>query len=167
MILLSLLNLSVRDVAPAWVEARSLSAYLLVFQGGTALGSLIWGVVATRIGLQATLICAGSGLLLNLALASGIRSAEPSSRSPDFTAAMYRLESSRRRNGALYWGLFADPLRPGFCLEEFLVESWLEHFSQHERVTVDDDNLQEVIRAMQVGQELPRVQHYVAHERTR
>ena len=42
--------------------------YLLIFQAGTAIGSLLWGAVAERIGLQRSLICAGVGLLLNLAL---------------------------------------------------------------------------------------------------
>jgi hypothetical protein len=77
---------------------------------------------------------------------------------------MYSLEGSRCRDGALYWALFADPLRPGLYLEEFLVESWLEHLRQHERVTADDWSLQETIRAMQTSPDLPRVAHYLAYE---
>ena len=69
---------------------------------------------------------------------------------------MYGLERSRRRDGALYWALFADPLRPGQYLEEFLVESWLEHLRQHDRVISDDWSLQETIRAMQTSRIRPR-----------
>jgi MFS family permease len=201
MTLLSLFNFSARSVVPAWVQARSLSAYLLVFQGGTAVGSLLWGAVAARIGLRAALIFAGCGLFLNLALvfryslgqASAVNvlpaldwpdpprldhsysTLSPtlvrveyqiqSSRMEDFTAAMHRLERSRRRDGAVYWALFADPSQPGLYLEEFLVESWLEHLRQHERATVDDHDLQETIQAMQIGLDRPVVHHYVAGER--
>jgi hypothetical protein len=79
---------------------------------------------------------------------------------------MYNLERSRRRDGALYSALFADPLHPGQYLEEFLVESWLEHLRQHERVTADDWSLQETIRAMRTSPDLPRVAHYLAYENT-
>ena len=40
-------------------------------------------------------------------------------------------------------GLFVDVTDPGRYLEEFLVESWLEHLRQHERVTVSDREVQE------------------------
>jgi hypothetical protein len=79
---------------------------------------------------------------------------------------MYELEISRRRDGALYWGLFADAMRPGLYIEEFLVESWMEHLRQHERATADDWSLHETIRAMQDGPDLPRVNHFIAQERT-
>jgi MFS family permease len=49
---------------PAWVRARALAVYLLVFQGAMAVGSVIWGAVATRIGLRTSLLCAGIALLI-------------------------------------------------------------------------------------------------------
>lgn len=85
-------------------------------------------------------------------------------RSQDFATAMYELEVSRRRDGALYWGLFADPAEAGLYIEQFLVESWTEHLRQHERTTVDDRILQDAIRSMLSGAESPLVDHYVAHE---
>lgn len=200
--LLSLFNVSARSVVPGWIEARALAVYLLVFQGGTALGSLLWGAVAEKIGVQSSLLCAGAGLLLNLllvfrypltrAVKIDVTSAnlwpEPptidhkhsaesptlvtvhyqidSSRSEEFKIAMCQLKVSRKRNGALYWGLFEDPLSPGAYLEEFLVESWLEHLRQHEHVTADDWTLQQTIHAMQTIPDLPRVTHYLAEERS-
>ncbi len=197
---LSLLNVAARRVVPAWIEARSLATYLLFFQGGTAVGSLIWGAVTARIGLQSSLICAGAGLFLNTLLVRGwslssvsnvdvtpaatwpqpptldpgssetapalvtIQYQVDAARSKEFTARMHELEVVRRRDGAIYWDLFVDPLRRGFYMEQFLVESWLEHLRQHERVTADDDHLQETIRLMQAGPDLPKVTHYVAHE---
>jgi MFS family permease len=201
--LLSLFNVSARGVVPTWIEARALAVYLLVFQGGTAVGSLLWGVVAGRIGVQRSLMCAGAGLLLNLLLAfrfslsrvAAVDAAQTNhwpephlvedvratnaptlvtvqysvdpSRCEEFSASMHKLEISRRRDGALYWALFEDPLHPGGYLEEFLVESWLEHLRQHERGTADDWRLQESIRAMQTSSDLPRVAHYLADERVR
>jgi MFS family permease len=49
---------------PQWVKARGMSFYLIVFQGGNALGSAVLGVVAGRIGLRPTLVLAAAGLAL-------------------------------------------------------------------------------------------------------
>jgi len=51
------------------VQARALSVYLLVFQGGIAMGSLLWGFVAARVGVRVSLAAAGVALLLGVALA--------------------------------------------------------------------------------------------------
>ena len=53
------LNTAAQTSLPAWVRARALALYLLVFQGAMAVGSVIWGEVATRFGLRATLFSAG------------------------------------------------------------------------------------------------------------
>ena len=66
---LSSLNVAARMVVPAWVQARSLAFYLLVFQGGTAVGSLVWGALAGRVGVDSTLVAAGIGLLISLVAA--------------------------------------------------------------------------------------------------
>ena len=47
---LSTLNASLQLTLPAWVRARGLGAYLVVFMGGQALGSLAWGALAGAIG---------------------------------------------------------------------------------------------------------------------
>ena len=41
---------------------------MLVFQGGLAIGSAVWGAVADRAGLPAALLAAGLGVLLSAAL---------------------------------------------------------------------------------------------------
>ncbi|AFM15623.1 arabinose efflux permease family protein [Mycolicibacterium chubuense NBB4] len=43
---LSTLNASMQLSLPAWVRARGLSVYQLIFMGGQALGSVLWGVLA-------------------------------------------------------------------------------------------------------------------------
>jgi hypothetical protein len=49
---------------PQWVKARGMSFYLVVFQGGNALGSAVLAIVAEHIGLSPTLVLATAGLAL-------------------------------------------------------------------------------------------------------
>jgi MFS family permease len=55
-----------------------------------------------------------------------------------FLAALEHLGHERQRDGAYAWGVFEDAAEPGHYAETFLVESWLEHLRQHERVTEAD-----------------------------
>jgi hypothetical protein len=48
-------------------------------------------------------------------------------------------------------------------VETFLVDSWLEHLRQHERVTNADRALQDIVRRFQTVGE-PRVTHLIASE---
>jgi predicted MFS family arabinose efflux permease len=66
---MSSLNVSAQSAAPNWVRARALGVYLLVFQGGMALGSFGWGVVANLLGNTAALTIAAVGLVLSVAAA--------------------------------------------------------------------------------------------------
>jgi MFS family permease len=63
---LSSLNVSVQTFSPPWVRARSLSVYQLIFQGGTAIGSAFFGLVAEWVGTPGALDLAALGLLLGL-----------------------------------------------------------------------------------------------------
>lgn len=78
-----------------------------------------------------------------------------------FARAMAPMRRVRRRDGAVSWGLFEDAAQPGLMLETFVVESWLEHLRQHERVTHADREVQEAARAFHVGPEPPRVRHLI------
>lgn len=198
---LSSLSVAARMAAPVWVQARSLAIYLLVFQGGIALGSLGWGAVAGRWGVSSTLVVAGVGLIAGTAtkfvfpLQSGesfdLRPSadwpEPnasaglekengpalvtveyridSSNREDFVRAMAEMGRVRRRDGALQWDLLVDATDSGRFFEEFIVESWLEHLRQHERVTVSDRPLHEYVRSLHNSPEPPRITHYVSAER--
>ena len=61
---LSSLNVSAQTVTPSWVRARVMAVYLLVFMGGLAAGSAVWGFVAARVGVSAALLFAAIGLLI-------------------------------------------------------------------------------------------------------
>lgn len=198
MLIMSSFNVTARIVVPAWVQARSLAIYLLVFQGGTALGSFGWGALAERFGVSAALISAGIGLLTGCAAVfifplRGIDSLDvnpteywphpdvsselDSDNGPAFVTVEYYVEPGqaneflramtdlgriRRRDGAVQWGLFVDATDHKRYLEEFLVESWLDHLRQHERVTASDRRVQERVRSFHSGPERPRVSHYVS-----
>ncbi|BCS32606.1 MFS transporter [Luteitalea sp. TBR-22] len=56
--LMSTFNVAVQASAPAWVKARALAVYLLVFQGGSAFASAGWGVAAERLGVRGALLLA-------------------------------------------------------------------------------------------------------------
>lgn len=65
----SFLNVAAQTIAPGWVQARALGVYLLVSQGGLALGSAVWGVVADSFGTSAALLAAAAVLLAGVATA--------------------------------------------------------------------------------------------------
>jgi len=66
---LATLNTSAQTAAPSWVRARVISMYVLVLQGGLALGSFGWGVVAENAGVPFTLTVAAAALAAGLLLA--------------------------------------------------------------------------------------------------
>jgi MFS family permease len=69
--LMSSLNAAALTGVPGWVRARGLAFYLLVFQGGMALGSVVWGIAAERVGTSNALSLAAAGMVL--ALLAGFR----------------------------------------------------------------------------------------------
>jgi MFS family permease len=80
-----------------------------------------------------------------------------------FLAALERVAQERRRDGAYAWGVFEDTAEQGRILETFLVESWLEHLRQHERVTNADRILQETVGRFQT-EGTPKITHFIAAE---
>ncbi len=187
------------SLAP-WVRGRGLALYLLVFFGGMAGGSAVWGAVATHAGLRAALVLAGSGTLLGIPATARFRlprgeapnlapsrhwpapvvAGEPEGdRGPvlitveyridpahaeDFARAMRDVRRIRLRDGAFRWDLLSDPGDPGRYVESFLVESWIEHMRQHERITVADREVEERARRYHLGPAPPAVSHFIARE---
>jgi MFS family permease len=66
--ILSALQVSAQMTLPAWVRARGLAAFVVVFMGGMAIGSILWGQVATRIGIPAALTVAALGTWVAIVL---------------------------------------------------------------------------------------------------
>jgi MFS family permease len=61
---LSTLNSLYQLTLPGWVKARGMSFYLIVFQGGNAVGSAVLGIAAEHVGLSPTLLVAAVALAL-------------------------------------------------------------------------------------------------------
>jgi MFS family permease len=88
-----------------------------------------------------------------------IRSAD---RQP-FLEAIAKLEHARRRDGAYAWGVFEDAAEAGRMVETFLLESWMEHLRQHERVTKADRAVQDALARYNLDG-APIVTHFIAAE---
>jgi MFS family permease len=195
---MSSFNVAAQMIAPNWVSARVLGTYLLVSQGGLAVGSFVWGAVADAFGLPIALGLAAAGLALGL-LATPVWSLRhgerldlrpspgmqpvpedvnihpergpvlitveyrvPHDRAADFAEAIHRLRVVRRRDGALRWGVYQDPLDAERYLETFTVGSWAEHLRQHERATMADLAVAQGVERLTVAP--PVVTHLVAIE---
>jgi len=66
---ISNLNTAAQAAAPAWARGRVLAMYSLVFGGSLALGSAVWGTLATRysvaLALDIAAVCSVLALMLN------------------------------------------------------------------------------------------------------
>jgi MFS family permease len=178
----SSLNVSAQFALPDWVRGRGLAIYVTAFSGAMALGSALWGQLASIAGLPVTHFTAAVCALLAIPLTrrwklqgAGAIDLAPSMHWPapvvagqiehdagpvlvtveyavlasdraPFLAALERLSAQRRRDGAYAWGVFEDAAERGRFVETFLVESWLEHLRQHERVTKADHAVEEQVR---------------------
>ncbi len=76
---LSTLSSTYQATLPGWVKARGMAYYLVVFQGGGALGSAAFGILAQRTTLQVALVSAAILLALSgvLGLLLHFRSISP------------------------------------------------------------------------------------------
>lgn len=63
-LVLSTFNSQYQGTLPGWAKARGMSYYLVVFQGGGALGAAVFGVLAQNLGLSSALVVAAAGLAL-------------------------------------------------------------------------------------------------------
>lgn len=63
---MSSFNVCAQTAPPQWMRARALAFYLLVFQGSLAVGSGVWGEIASRVGAQASLLIAAAAMVAGL-----------------------------------------------------------------------------------------------------
>jgi MFS family permease len=64
--ILACLNVAAQTMSPSFLRARALSLYLLVLQGGMAIGSALWGAVADWAGVPSAMLAAAMTLVLGL-----------------------------------------------------------------------------------------------------
>jgi MFS family permease len=85
--ILACLNVAAQTMSPPWMRARALSMYLLVLQGGMAIGSAAWGALATKAGVPTTMLCSAATLVLGLVT---VRRYRLTARELEFTPAVVR-----------------------------------------------------------------------------
>lgn len=194
---LSSLQIAAQTAVPAWVRARALSLYIMVFSLGMAAGGLSWGSIAQRTSIPLALTIAAVGAVIGGLLVWRVRIAgseeldlRPAghwpapelavpvthNRGPVLVTVEYHIDDAdraafhvllgelggtRRRDGAVIWGVAEDVATPGIHLEYFVTPSWIEHLRQHERVTAEDRTLQEKVRALHRNEHAPIVRHFV------
>lgn len=61
---LSRLNVSAQLALPDWVRARGLSIFITIFFGAMTLGSILWGQVASHLGIPIAQLIAAAGAVL-------------------------------------------------------------------------------------------------------
>ena len=79
-----------------------------------------------------------------------------------FLAALHDWSSERWRDGAYDWHVFQSAEDPDLWVEAFMVSSWEEHLAQHDRVTAQDRDVQEKLRAFDTRESGPQVRHLIA-----
>src|SRR5438132_13965665 len=65
-IITSSLNFVAYNSVSSWVRTRVVSVHQLVYWGGVAIGSMIWGIVAETWGIPIALLAASIGLAIGL-----------------------------------------------------------------------------------------------------
>jgi MFS family permease len=64
--ILACLNVAAQTMSPSFLRARALSLYLLVLQGGMAIGSALWGALASRVGIPTAFLWSALALVVGL-----------------------------------------------------------------------------------------------------
>ncbi|HJU28442.1 MAG TPA: MFS transporter [Candidatus Binataceae bacterium] len=63
---MSVINVAAQLSVPEWVQGRALSCYQIILQGGMALGAILWGVVAERWQVPASLLAAACSMAIGM-----------------------------------------------------------------------------------------------------
>lgn len=192
---ISTLTTSSQYYLPNWVRSRAIAFSVVVFFGGTSLGSLFWGCVAELTSISTALLISGSALIITALISykipiesSGDLDLSPSlhwenpivnmqieqdqgpvkvlveyvvkpEHENDFLKSMTELKYLRLQSGALRWTLYKDLEKPDNYHETFILDSWVEHLRQHERVSFEDRKIQEKVREYLAAK--PIVKHMV------
>jgi hypothetical protein len=97
----STLQAELQLVLPAWVRARGVAIYTVTFMGSQAAGSVLWGLLADRLGLQPAVLIAAAVVLAGAVAGLALRVPETGHLDPQ---------------PVVYWGdarLAVDPAPDG------------------------------------------------------
>jgi predicted MFS family arabinose efflux permease len=68
-VVVSTYNLAIQTTSPSWVAGRALSLFHSCIVGGLAIGSFVWGMVATATTINATFVISGLFICMSMLLA--------------------------------------------------------------------------------------------------
>jgi MFS family permease len=105
--LMTSFNVATQMAVPSWIKARALALYLLIFHGGMAAGSVLWGAVTQHVGVAVALFGAAGGLLVSLVAMAWYPLEE--SKQSDLTPSTYR--ASKRSISPARAGLDSEKLK--------------------------------------------------------
>jgi len=97
--LMTSFNVATQTAVPSWIRARALALYLLIFHGGMAAGSILWGAVTQHAGVAVALFGAAGGLLVSLVAMAWYPLGE--SKQSDLTPSTYRPDRAADRTPRL------------------------------------------------------------------
>jgi hypothetical protein len=184
---------------PDWARGRMNATMVMVSQGATALGGVIWGFTAHHAGVVPTFLGAAVfGLLIMIVVrvVPGLKISIDFTKSLSFEAAPgpifsqhldpgrlpapkdgpvsitaeYQVDPNRRsecidlmrdarliflRNGAYRWHLYEDLKHPNKFRMEVLVPSWKEHLLQSARLTKNEKEVLDNLRALRIDPNPP------------
>jgi len=80
----------------------------------------------------------------------------------DFVKAVEEWSQERWRDGAFEWHLYQSAEDPNTWIEAFSISSWDEHIAQHNRVSKQDQTLQQNVRKFDTRPSGPVVKHFIA-----
>jgi predicted MFS family arabinose efflux permease len=106
--LMSSFNLATQMAAPSWIRARALALYLLIFHGGMAAGSVLWGAVTEHAGIPVALLVAAVGLIVNLVAVAWYPLGD--NKQSDFVPSAYQPDRAVERTRRL--SISAGPVPP-------------------------------------------------------
>lgn len=85
----------------------------------------------------------------------------PAPNRAQFLALMEQLADARRRGGGYSWSVMQDAAEPDRHVETWREVSWVQHLRHHERVSLQDQDIQSTIRRLQTDNFAPLVTHYL------
>jgi hypothetical protein len=83
---------------------------------------------------------------------------------PAFLAAMAERRRIRLRDGARHWTLLRDLAEPELWVERFQTPTWLDYIRHNNRVTQADAEINQRLRALHIGPDLPKVHRMVERQ---
>ena len=165
------LSTGTQTAAPAWVRARAVAMNQVSVQACLAVGSALWGWLASTSGSHYALATAAGVMLIadepspeDGPVLIQIEYQVEAGKRDDFLRAVHGIEAVRRRNGVTDWRLFRDLEEDGRYVERFIIQSWADYQRLRTRLTQADRRAVEVVETFQRADQPRRISRLIGVE---